>query len=152
MCSGKGPQPIANNTTPDISNWSPQKIQEFLVKYPTLAKAQSGNTGATRLSLGFNPTDVWSQVATSASGKEFLAVHGAARRKAGDATEADDIAAFLQGADPTKITRLPTLPPPKPSEGASSVSRADISNNMAGNNSLRIPLVSKPTTPRLPKI
>lgn len=146
MClggGGGGLKPVSTAGAPDTSNWTPQQIQEFLIKYPTMQKASSLPPGV-RLTTGYDPAAVWSQVAGSSTGREFLTVHAQNRRAAGDNAEADNISAFLKSTDGTTLNRLPTLPPPAPSSSASTAVRADvpnqITNNRAGTNALLIPL------------
>ena len=158
MCLGSSGVKPVTPTAVDTTTWTGQQIQEFLIKYPTLAKATSAG-GAAKLLNGYDPGSIWNSVASTQTGRDFLTVHAQNRRSAGDTQEADAIAAFLKQSDPTKITRLPTLPAPAPSAAASTVTRADIptlnqtiSTNRAGTSDLRIPLLPTVAANRLPLI
>ncbi len=130
---------------------TPQQIQRWLLKYPTPASAKN--------------TDYWNSLAKTAAGREFLTAHSTNRRTAGAVGEANDIDAALQAAiNAPLITQLPKLPPPNPSAAASYVAGASptttigllpsanqsIATNRIGTNTLQIPLLSKPSTIRLP--
>jgi len=151
-------QPITPANDPKIADWSPQQIQEFLVKYPTALRAASAGSQQQLLD-GYSASSIWSQVAGTQVGRDFLTQHAANRAAAGDTTEADQIRSYLSNTDPTKLTRLPTLAPPPPSAAASSVAPSDIpllnetiAINRAGNADLRIPLMRPMPANGLPTI
>jgi len=148
MCTARPSVPSGNflgAIKPSADTLPPDAIQSFLLKYPTPDKYNGDS-------------NYWNSVAGTQAGQDFLKVHGANRRAAGDTVEADAIGAALKLLDPTRITRLPTLPPPDPSKPASYVARADstttlpllpaanqqIATNRAGSSSLTIPLISQP--------
>jgi hypothetical protein len=152
MCYGNTTFKVPYQAPPDVSTWTPEQINEFLVKYPTKQKADA-------VPYPNGPGSIWDSVAGSTQGRSFLAIHAQNRRAAGDTAEADAITSYLQSSDPTKITRLPTLPTPltSVSNAASSVTRADIpllnqtiATNRTGSNDLVIPLQSKPDSLHIP--
>lgn len=158
MCIGTNAvQPVTQptpSTNYDTSQWTPTAIEQFLVKYPTQAKADgfSGpNPGKD------TPSALWATVANTPTGRTFLAQHAANRAAAGDTSEANAITSFLQSTNPTQVTSLPTLPAPAPSNPASSVTRADIpvlnrANYNGTANDLTIPLLKATDPTRLPTL
>lgn len=93
----------------DISGWSNQQIIDFLLKYPTIIKANFA---------GADVTDTYLRAACSATGQYFLPIHAENRKKAGDITEYNMIMKVVQSCQvmptpaPVAVSvQQPTAPP-----------------------------------------